>query len=47
VGLGRVPEVLARVLDRHRVEAVESLEQLERVDAWARDAARAEVAAGR
>jgi 1-deoxy-D-xylulose-5-phosphate reductoisomerase len=43
--LGGVPEVLARVLERHAVEAVESVEQLERVDAWAREAARAVVAA--
>jgi len=46
LSLGRVPEVLAHVLDRHRVEPVESLEQLERVDVWARDAARAAVARG-
>ena len=45
VPLERVPQILARVLDAHRVEAVESVEQLERVDAWARDAARAVVAA--
>jgi len=41
--LGRVPEVLAAVLERHRREPVESLEQLERADAWARRAARAAV----
>ena len=40
VALERVPQVLARVLDAHRIEAVESVEQLERVDAWAREAAR-------
>jgi len=44
VGLARVPEIVARVLDAHRVEAVESVEQLERLDAWARDAARAAAA---
>jgi 1-deoxy-D-xylulose-5-phosphate reductoisomerase len=41
VPLGRVPGILAEVLDLHRSEPVESLEQLERVDAWARGAARA------
>jgi len=45
VPLERVPQVLARVLDAHRVEAVESVEQLECVDAWARLTARAAVAA--
>ena len=44
VPLGRVPGILAEVLERHRREPVESLEQLERVDAWARAAARAAVA---
>ncbi len=39
--LGAVPELIARVLDQHAPEPVESLEQLERVDAWARAAARA------
>ncbi len=43
--LGQVPEVLKRVLDEHRVEPVESLEQLAAVDARARDAARAAVVA--
>jgi 1-deoxy-D-xylulose-5-phosphate reductoisomerase len=42
--LGGVVEVLARVLDGHRNEAVESVEQLEGVDARARDAARAALA---
>ena len=41
IPLGRVPEVLAETLERHRTEPVESLAQLERVDAWAREAARA------
>lgn len=41
VALGRVPGILAEVLERHRSEPVESLAQLERVDAWARQAARA------
>jgi 1-deoxy-D-xylulose-5-phosphate reductoisomerase len=41
IPLGAVPEVLERVLERHRGEPVESLEQLREVDAWARDAARA------
>jgi 1-deoxy-D-xylulose-5-phosphate reductoisomerase len=43
VPLDRVPAILGEVLDRHRPEPVESLEQLERVDAWARQAARAAV----
>lgn len=42
IALGQVPEVMARVLDAHRVEGVESLEQLQRVDAWARDEARSQ-----
>jgi len=41
VPLWRVPEIVARVLEGQPVEAVESLEQLERVDARARAAARA------
>jgi 1-deoxy-D-xylulose-5-phosphate reductoisomerase len=41
IPLGAVPGVLERVLERHRAEPVESLEQLREVDAWARDAARA------
>lgn len=41
IELGRVPEVVARVLDAHTIEPVASLEQLERADAWAREAARA------
>jgi 1-deoxy-D-xylulose-5-phosphate reductoisomerase len=45
VPLGRVPGILGEVLERHRSEPVESLEQLERVDAWARAAARAAVGA--
>ena len=40
VGLAQVPEIVARVVEAHRAEPVESLEQLERVDAWARDLAR-------
>jgi 1-deoxy-D-xylulose-5-phosphate reductoisomerase len=43
--LGQVPECIARVLERHRREEVESLEQLERADGWAREAARAAVPA--
>ncbi len=42
ISLGQVPEVVGRVLDAHRVEAVESLEQLRGVDAWAREEARAQ-----
>ncbi len=40
IPLGAVPELLARVLELHVPEAVESLEQLERVDTWARECAR-------
>ena len=43
IGLGQVPEVVARVLESHPVAAVESLEQLEEVDARARDLARQQV----
>jgi len=39
IPLGRVPEVLETVLEAHRVESVESYEQLRAVDAWAREAA--------
>lgn len=46
IALGDVPEVLARVLDAHAIEPVQSLEQLRRVDAAAREAARAAIAAG-
>ena len=42
IALGQVPEVIAEVMERHRPERVESLEQLEAVDAWARAAALAE-----
>ena len=45
IPLGQVPEILERVLGEHRVEAVESLEQLRGVDAWARDTARRAVVA--
>jgi 1-deoxy-D-xylulose-5-phosphate reductoisomerase len=45
IALERVPQILARVLEAHRVEAVESVEQLESVDEWARRAARGAVAA--
>jgi 1-deoxy-D-xylulose-5-phosphate reductoisomerase len=40
MGLGRVPEVLERVLAAHDVQPVSSLDQLRAVDEWARDAAR-------
>ena len=40
IGLGQVPEVVARGLEQHAPEPVESFEQLVRVDAWARAAAR-------
>lgn len=44
IELGRVPEILERVLDGHHVEEVESLEQLRATDARARAEARAAVA---
>jgi 1-deoxy-D-xylulose-5-phosphate reductoisomerase len=40
ISLGQVPEVIARVLEAHHVETVESLEQLREVDSWARTVAR-------
>jgi 1-deoxy-D-xylulose-5-phosphate reductoisomerase len=46
IPLGRVPDVLAAVLEAHAPEPVESLEQLARVDAWAREQARARAVAG-
>jgi 1-deoxy-D-xylulose-5-phosphate reductoisomerase len=45
IALGRVPEVLERVLERHDPRPVESLEQLRAVDEWARAEARRAVAA--
>ncbi|MBI1796874.1 MAG: 1-deoxy-D-xylulose-5-phosphate reductoisomerase [Candidatus Eisenbacteria bacterium] len=42
--LGEVPQTIARVMDAHRPEPIESLAQLRAVDAWAREAARAAVA---
>jgi 1-deoxy-D-xylulose-5-phosphate reductoisomerase len=42
--LGAVPDVIGRVMDALRVEPVESLEQLQAVDAWAREAAGVAVA---
>ena len=44
ITLGALPGVLERVLERHRTEPVESLAQLREADAWAREAAREEVA---
>ena len=43
IPLGRLPEILERVLDGHDVEEVESLEQLRAADARARAEARAAV----
>ena len=40
ISLGQVPEVIAAVMEAHRVEPVESLAQLLRVDEWARAEAR-------
>jgi 1-deoxy-D-xylulose-5-phosphate reductoisomerase len=45
ISLGEVPDRVAAVLERHRPEPVESLAQLEAVDAQARAAARAAVVA--
>lgn len=45
IPLGRVPDVLGRVLDEHAVHPVESFEQLQAVDAWAREAAQRAVGA--
>jgi 1-deoxy-D-xylulose-5-phosphate reductoisomerase len=42
--LGGVPDVIARVMEAHRVEPVVSLEQLQAVDARAREEARAAAA---
>lgn len=41
IPLGAVPEVIERVLAMHDVQPVESLGQLQGVDAWAREAAHA------
>jgi 1-deoxy-D-xylulose-5-phosphate reductoisomerase len=46
IPLGQVPDVIAAVLEAHTIEPVESLEQLERVDAWARDEAQARAVRG-
>jgi 1-deoxy-D-xylulose-5-phosphate reductoisomerase len=46
LSLGEVPAVVEHVLGAHRLEPVESLEQLQAADAWAREAARARVVAG-
>jgi 1-deoxy-D-xylulose-5-phosphate reductoisomerase len=43
LSLGAVPDVLGAVLDRHAAIAIESLDQLSEIDAWAREAAHAEV----
>jgi len=45
MALGRVPEVLERVLAAHTPESVTSLEQLRAVDAWARAEAERAVSA--
>jgi 1-deoxy-D-xylulose-5-phosphate reductoisomerase len=41
LALGAVPEVIAEVMEAHRVEPIESLDQLRAVDARAREEARA------
>jgi 1-deoxy-D-xylulose-5-phosphate reductoisomerase len=40
IALGQVPGLIEGVLETHRIEAVESLEQIGRVDAWARESVR-------
>ncbi len=40
IPLGQVPERVERVLEQHRVEPVESIAQLVRIDGWARETAR-------
>jgi len=42
ISLGQVPEVIARVLGAHATQSVESLDQLQTVDAWAREEARSQ-----
>jgi len=42
ISLGQVPEVIARVLGAHASKPVESLTQLQAIDAWARDEARSQ-----
>lgn len=39
-----IQRIVTQVLDAHEVQRVESLEQLDEIDAWARDAARAHLA---
>jgi 1-deoxy-D-xylulose-5-phosphate reductoisomerase len=41
--LGAVPEVIARVMEAHRAEPIESLDHVWAADAQARSVARAEV----
>jgi len=45
IALGELPGILEEVLARHTVQPVESLAQLQEVDAWARAVAREEVVA--
>jgi 1-deoxy-D-xylulose-5-phosphate reductoisomerase len=42
--LGAVPDLIARVMDAHRPEPVDSLDQLRAVDAWARGEVQSEAA---
>lgn len=42
--LGAIPDLIARVMDAHRPEPVDSLDQLRAVDAWARAEVRSEAA---
>jgi len=39
-GFADIPRVVATVMERHTVEALESIEQIEAIDAWARENAR-------
>jgi 1-deoxy-D-xylulose-5-phosphate reductoisomerase len=43
LGFTGIPQVIARVLDRHTLEDVTSLDVVRRADAWAREAAAAEL----
>jgi 1-deoxy-D-xylulose-5-phosphate reductoisomerase len=43
ITLGQVPEIVARVLEAHRVEPVRALDRLLEIDAWARAEARGQV----
>ena len=46
LGLAGIDETVAEVMGAHVTEPVDSVEQLEAVDAWARERAAASVTAG-